>query len=349
MTTNNTLFVGPLSIKRDTDFGGIYICISIEEFLSLGFNYGDSVNISFSGGLEFKDVPFYSGYYVGYNELLLVGYQNYPYVLLKYNFKNDFIEKTGLTLDQTAIITINEKEKNILIQELFEQKHSNDRNDYMSDESFCNFREITKNNLVYRSASPCSNNYNRPHCVSKLLEKYKINYVLDLSNSKAKMHGYYMDKNVDNKHWKNMYEKGNAIAMPLDVNYKSKECAKTIIEMLRFMLNSKGPFLIHCAEGKDRTGFAGIIIGALANNTIEEIETDYMKTYDEYYHITKKEKSKSYNAIKELYLDRMIKYLCNDKSIEDITSECIQRSVIKYLFNNGMNEEEITKLQEKLK
>lgn len=48
--------------------------------ISKGFNYGDSVDISFSSGIQFKDVPFYSGYYVGYNELLLVGYQNCKYI-----------------------------------------------------------------------------------------------------------------------------------------------------------------------------------------------------------------------------------------------------------------------------
>lgn len=345
MIENSKLQLGPLNIEEDHEFGGASICIGIDDFISKGFDYGDTVDISFSGGVQFKDVPFYSGYYVGYNELLLVGYQNYQYILLKYNFKKDFFDKTGISLDETVTITMNEKGKNILIQQLFEQNHSNDRNDYDSDESFCNFRPITKNNLVYRSASPCNNDYNRPYYTCRLLKKYNINYVLDLSNGKQRMKSYYMDSSINNEYWKYLYEQGRTISMPLDVNYCSEECLNTIVYMFRFMLDNEGPFLIHCSEGKDRTGFAGIVIGALANNTIDDIELDYMKTYEEYYHINSQTKLESYNAIKKLYFDKMIISLCNDKPIDSITDNDIKAYSIQYLLNGGMSFEEIAKLQ----
>lgn len=74
MIENIKLQLGHLNIEEDHEFGGASICIGIDDFISKGFDYGDTVDISFSGGVQFKDVPFYSGYYVGYNELLIVGY-----------------------------------------------------------------------------------------------------------------------------------------------------------------------------------------------------------------------------------------------------------------------------------
>ena len=38
--------------------------ISIDDFNKLGFEYGDSVNVSFTNGYELTDIPYYNGYYV---------------------------------------------------------------------------------------------------------------------------------------------------------------------------------------------------------------------------------------------------------------------------------------------
>ena len=40
------------NISHDEKYGGVYVNISIEDFNNLGFEYGDSVDISFSNGYK---------------------------------------------------------------------------------------------------------------------------------------------------------------------------------------------------------------------------------------------------------------------------------------------------------
>ena len=53
------------------------------------------------------------------------------------------------------------------------------------------------------------------------------------------------------------------------------------------MTEHSGPCLIHCVEGKDRTGFVCALMLALAGASAQEIIDDYMITYYNYYGITK--------------------------------------------------------------
>lgn len=63
-----------VAIIHEEEFGGVYIKNTIEEFNALGFNYGDSVDITFSNGFTLKDIPYYNGYYTQNGEELLVAY-----------------------------------------------------------------------------------------------------------------------------------------------------------------------------------------------------------------------------------------------------------------------------------
>ena len=51
------------ALIHETEFGGVYIKMPIEEFNQLGFEYGDSVTVKFSNGYTMEDIPYYNGYY----------------------------------------------------------------------------------------------------------------------------------------------------------------------------------------------------------------------------------------------------------------------------------------------
>ena len=53
------------------------------------------------------------------------------------------------------------------------------------------------------------------------------------------------------------------------------------------MCSHEGPYLIHCALGKDRTGFVCALLEMLAGASYQEILDDYMLTYQNFYHVTK--------------------------------------------------------------
>lgn len=43
------------------------------------------------------------------------------------------------------------------------------------------------------------------------------------------------------------------------------------------------PYYIHCVEGKDRTGFVLAVLEGFASATYEEITSDFMKSYYNFY------------------------------------------------------------------
>ena len=61
------------------------------------------------------------------------------------------------------------------------------------------------------------------------------------------------------------------------------------------MCEHKGVYLVHCLEGKDRTGFVIALLEFLMGATYEEAEDDYMITYYNYYGVKKGDEK--YNII----------------------------------------------------
>lgn len=97
------------SIKHDEEFGGIYITSTIEEFNSLGFEYGDSVNVYFSNGYTLEDIPYYNGYYTKTLDPLLVAYKGYPFIKVAFNNGPCSWEEAEVQEGDTAKITLNKK------------------------------------------------------------------------------------------------------------------------------------------------------------------------------------------------------------------------------------------------
>ena len=96
--------------------------------------------------------------------------------------------------------------------------------------------------------------------------------------------------------------KGNPDLKPqtywwMNANYRSDGFAAILSGAFLAMAEEDGPTLIHCVEGKDRTGFACALLLALADATEQEIIDDYMITYANYYRITKESDARKYEAI----------------------------------------------------
>ena len=47
------------AVLHETEFGGVYIAASTDEFSALGYKFGDSVDIRFSNGYTLDDQPYY--------------------------------------------------------------------------------------------------------------------------------------------------------------------------------------------------------------------------------------------------------------------------------------------------
>ncbi|MBR2769795.1 MAG: hypothetical protein IKD68_12755, partial [Solobacterium sp.] len=175
------------SIEHETEFGGAYIHITIQDFLNLGFQFGDSVQVEFSNGYILKDIPFYNGYFVSKGDPLLIGYPGYPYIKVVFNSDDDLWAAAGLDESVTASVLLNEKGKYMEVMEERSLVQLTDRAAFDSDASFANFRSLKggrlKENYIYRSSSPIDNTYKRAAYAETLMEKAGIQLILNLSDS----------------------------------------------------------------------------------------------------------------------------------------------------------------------
>ena len=347
-----------LATQHETEFGGVYLVITIDDFNKLGFEYGDSVNVEFSNGYKLEDIPYYNGYYVDAGKPLLIAYPGYDYIKAAINYGEDLWDEAelkatnvktlwmtaGLDEHSKASVTLNEAGKYRAIQEARDIHYYDEREKYPSDIVFANFRSIEMGSIaagrLYRSASPCDNQHKRAPYVNDLMQEYGVNAVLDLSDNESKIQGYLQQPDFASAYWKELYDQGNVLPIALNMNYLSDDFAAKIAQGFIDLSEKDGPYLIHCTEGKDRTGFVCMLVEALCGAGYQEIADDYMLTYDNYYEIRKDNQADKYQTILESNLDAMLKFVVNDDSVDFKTADLAPYARI-YLLNAGMSEEQI--------
>ena len=350
-------------IEHEMEYGGVYIKIAIDDFNALGFSFGDSIDLTFDNGRKLEDIPYYNGYYVDAGEPLLIGYPGYEYIKATINYGQDLWDEFSLKVPanveglwkkavleehNTATITLHEKGKYLPIQEASDIHYFDERERYDSDAMFANFRSMNlgklKRDVIYRSASPCDNQHNRAPYVDALIKEAGVKTILDLADNEVKIEKYIARDDFASPYFLSLYDSDQVIPIALNMNYLSDDFGMKIVQGFNLMAEKEGPYLIHCTEGKDRTGFVAMLIEALAKASYEEIEADYMKTYANYYRIDKSNDKEKYQIILERNLDGMIAFMVNDAGI-DFKNCDLSIYAENYLQRCGMSEEQIQALK----
>ncbi|MBQ1322791.1 MAG: tyrosine-protein phosphatase [Erysipelotrichaceae bacterium] len=350
-------------IEHEMEYGGVYIKIAIDDFNALGFSFGDSIDLTFDNGKKLEDIPYYNGYYVDAGEPLLIGYPGYEYIKATINYGQDLWDEFSLKVPanveglwkkavleehNTATITLHEKGKYLPIQEASDIHYFDERERYDSDAMFANFRSMNlgklKRDVIYRSASPCDNQHNRAPYVDALIREAGVNTILDLADNEVKIEKYIARDDFASPYFLSLYDSDQVIPIALNMNYLSDDFGMKIVQGFNLMAEKEGPYLIHCTEGKDRTGFVAMLIEALAKASYKEIEADYMKTYANYYRIDKSNDKEKYQIILERNLDGMIAFMVNDAGI-DFKNCDLSIYAENYLQRCGMSEEQIQALK----
>ena len=338
-------------VIHEPEFGGIYITRTIDEFNALGFNYGDSVTVRFSNGYELEDIPYYNGYYTRNGEALLIAYPGYDYIKAVINNGADLWELSNVDENTTATITLYEAGKYASTQEARNLSYKDDRSLFESDEMFANFRDIEagniRDNLIYRSASPCDNQHNRATYVDRLINEAGVRYIVDLADNESRILSYIDRDNFDSPYFLSLYHDGKVFPMAMNTNYESPELRQRIAEGMRSMIDNEGPYLIHCTEGKDRTGFICMLVEALCGASYQQIVDDYMITYNNYYGITEEKDKEKYDVIIHDVLDPMICVMIGDENANLNTID-LSQAARNYLTGSGMSDQEVNTLIEKL-
>ena len=356
-SADSTTAVASCPVIAYIDFGNVYLDMPIDEFNALGFEYGDCVDVAFSNGYELQDIPYFNGYYVNVGDPLVVAYPGYSHVAVAINY-GALWDEAGLSEGDTVIVTLDTEDLYDAQQDAFDITYTDNRDDYSSDEVFANFRACSggklKADAVYRSASPIDNEHNRAPYVEALMKQAGVAYVLDLSDSAEEADEFEAEDEaagVDISYFMGLRDAGNVGLLNLTADYPSQEFSETLASGLIEMSQHDGPYLVHCIEGKDRTGFVCVLLEALAGASYDELRVDYMATYANYYGITKESDPDKYEAISSLNLDGMLGFLAGvDENAEDVDLRSLDYSepARRYLLGGGMTEEQVDALVARL-
>ena len=319
-----------------------------DEFEQSGIQLGDSCDIEFGNGYTLTDVPYFNGYYTKTGEPLIVAYPGSEHVTITLN-NTGLWDNAALTEGDSVRITLNEAGKYGTIQEALGQVYSSNKADYASTVEFCNYRALAggnlKENFFFRGASPVDNSRGRAADVDDLIEAQGVAFILDLADTEENMSEHLAADGFDSPYAKALFENNQAALLGMSSAFASQEYKQHVADGFRAMLQSDGPVYIHCTEGKDRTGFVCTLLEALANASYDEMLADYMKTYENYYGVTKAETPEKFDAISSLYFDAFMEELLGTSDTSTYKDADYTQAAADYLQQGGMTAEEIEQLK----
>lgn len=221
----------------------------------------------------------------------------------------------------------------------------------LSIEEFANFREVRTTgmgkNKLYRSSSPIDPCLGRNLKADSLAKEAGVATFINLADAEE----YAIAFNGFDSSY---YSTKDAIFLALPVEFFSKPFEEGLAKGFRYMIEHDGPYLVHCTYGMDRTGFTIAILEALMGATTEEIQTDYAKTFSNYYYVTDGKQiilnEQQVDFFKAVVL-RNLKavYRAEGVNIPDTDNIDWASATAKYLETFGLSPEEISALKEKLK
>ncbi len=339
-------------VKAVKKHGNVLLDTSIEEMEKAGFAVGDIITVSV--GDKSYDMPIGTSYNDVDSGSMILRYDNdEKEVSIGINM-GSFAEESGLaekkTIDKdpgyewdikVSEVGILLKEKEGFLKEYKARnlERSDNREDYsdISDEDFANFRAVSvsgiKKDLLYRSSSPIDPSLGRDKYAMAATEKAGIKSIVNLTDSIEQMKAY--------ESYPDSYYSGCAVINPeMNYDFLSPSFGEYVKESVVFLTENEGPYLIHCKEGKDRTGILCALIEAYAGASAEEIKNDYMHTYLNFYKV--KPEDESYDIILN---GNLIKTLCGLFQIDSIDGADLKEEASEYFLSIGITEEQLGNLR----
>ena len=329
-------------VVRINEYGHAKLDITEADFRKAGFELGDIVTVT--SGSYTGVMPVFNGYYADRGGFMLRIDPNEGDIGLCINYGN-FSETTGIVAGDALTIALKEKGGALAAQEVNALVYSNERADYASDVVFTNFQPVVEGKL-YRSASPINNKANRARYVDELIREAGVQSAMNMSDSPEDIDAYIAAEDFASPYYRDLYEAGKVFALKMPIDFASEGFTAGIVEGFTFLAEQEPPYLVHCLEGKDRTGFAIMMLEALMDWSEAQIVTDYMKTYDNYYGIVSG--TEKYDMIVENNIEEMLCIAAGLEVGSSLEGIDLKAAAEAYLLNHGMNEEALKQLEAKL-
>ena len=353
-----SIFFGVVSCKKDipvdadpilegiissyNEFGAAMLDFTEADMTEAGFTLGDVITITVDS--KELEMPYYDGFYTRNGEFLCVAYPTYPSICFTANNTGLPAEFTGLE-GHPVVVKMKEKGGSLDVQTALSMKYTNNREYYgdLSDAEFANARAVRAGNIasgvLHRSSSPFCDDISRAGYVSTYLDDAKVKTVLNLADTEEKMLTYDMPV-----YSRSLWDNGSVILCPLKADPTADDYNNRLIEALKELPSRPAPYVVHCMEGKDRTGYVCALLEGLCGASYDEIVEDYLITYDNYYRINPTKNPELCNTLVSLRLNTCLMYYASVTDEAQLPKIDFAKSFSDYLLSHGMNSQQLNAL-----
>ena len=325
-------------------YGNVTTTLPVDLFDGAGYAVGDILKITV--GAQTIEAPYGTAYAnVDNGSVIVLPDASTGTVAIAINMGN-FASTYNVTADTPIVFAMGEKEGYLEEYEIrnIDSLRTNDRADYASDEVFANFRPVVMGDIaegvLFRSSSPVNPELGRNTYADALVEKAGVKTAINLADSQEELAAYegYADS---------YYATLNVVALDMGVDFAAEDFNAKLKTGLEFLIANEGPYVIHCNEGKDRAGFTAALLEAVCGASVGEIVEDYMRSYENYYHV-------EYHSDRWFSIanSNIIKTLCTITGTEtqaDLEKADLKAAAEAYLIGTvGLTAEQVAALQSAL-
>ena len=223
------------------------------------------------------------------------------------------------------------------------------KNPATADEALGNFRNARAGsigaNCLYRSQHPVNGSY-RSRFALKLMQENNIRTVLDLSDSDSSLKKYFKKNNIGaSNYYRMLYNSGSVYTAHMSGgSRKGSSTRKKVAKVGRFMAKKKGPYLIHCELGRDRTGFVMLVLESLMG-------APYSYMLDDFTFTDMNRKGDTYEKSKKTAISRLnsdLSIMTGKSKKTNWSKQDLAKYAEKYLKKGGMTKSEIAALKRNL-
>ena len=351
-----TALAGPERIDK---YGGLHFDITSGAFLTNGFAVSDTVVVTLAGNEV--SMPVVANYrQVAPGEFALVASPEPARPLFTTVFYGDAATRLGiahrlmtaggelkvwqpaasLSFPLPVIIRL-EKKGVIATPPASEPIRTNVRSDYpkLSDAEFANFRAVNApgmaTGVLFRSSSPIDPVLGRAAFADTAAKAANIRTVVNMVNSR--------DEALALPGWSGSHASSCAtLFRPMGVDVAAPDFAAGIADSFRFIATNATPCLLHCKEGKDRTGFACAVLELLFGATADDASADYLETFYNYYGQTPD--SPEGLRSREVFVG----ILCQAFQLKSLEGTNLRAAARDYLLRVGLSPADLSTLESNL-
>ena len=138
------------------------------------------------------------------------------------------------------------------------------------------------------------------------------------------------------------------ILCPLKVDPTAADFNNRLIAALKELPSRPGPYVVHCMEGKDRTGYVCALLEGLCGASYKEIVADYLKTYENFYRITPEKDSGACKALVSLRFNTCLAYYAGVNDESELQDMDYAKAFSNFLLSHGMNQQQLDALVQTL-